>query len=386
METVATIEECRLGHAETLQRAAAILAAAPGSIDLATEYRILAEGYRRLCHLLGEAAAAGGPGRTDGDAATAAGETAAPAVEAPGRMPLPLCMVCHKIHTDDKEWIGVEAFFARHADILFSHGICPDCVKQTYGRLGEQILARQNSLGEAHAPSRPKERAADDSLVQMRSVVERAIRENNPLASEVEKFFKRQAKLVRRFDKIVALSDSYQLQLREFNLRLELMAHTDPLTGVNNRGYFMELLNVELSRAIRHQRVLSVLLLDLDHFKSVNDTHGHAAGDEALRSVTRVIQASGLRKTDFFGRIGGEEFAIVLPETGLKSAAEVAERVRANLENAEIPVPGARLRVTASIGVSQCQAGDTEDSLLQRADHAMYLAKNGGRNRVCLGA
>lgn len=221
-------------------------------------------------------------------------------------------------------------------------------------------------------------------LQDMHSLVERAVSENNPLAPDIDKIVSSHAKLLRRFDKIVSLSDSYQSQLRELNMRLELMAHTDPLTGINNRGYFMELLCAELNRSKRHERVFSVLMLDLDRFKSLNDTYGHAAGDEALRALPRVIQASELRTSDFWGRIGGEEFAIALPETVIHGAYEVAERIRANLEKTAIMHHGKELFITTSIGVSEYRVGDTEDTLLQRADQAMYRAKVSGRNRVCL--
>ncbi len=172
--------------------------------------------------------------------------------------------------------------------------------------------------------------------------------------------------------------------LDESMRKLEAMAHTDPLTGSNNRGYFMQLLDAELNRARRHERLFSVLMLDLDHFKRVNDTRGHAAGDEALRSLCRVLRTSGLRQSDFFGRLGGEEFAIVFPETGMQGAAEAAERVRGNLEKTVVIHDGQEFNITASIGISEYRIDDTPETLLSRADQAMYTAKESGRNRVCL--
>ena len=164
---------------------------------------------------------------------------------------------------------------------------------------------------------------------------------------------------------------------------LTLMAHTDPLTGINNRGHFMELLGGELERAKRYGRVFSVLMLDLDHFKSVNDSRGHAAGDEALHTLCRTLQTSGLRTSDFFGRIGGEEFAVAFPETDAQKVAEVAERLRGNLEKTAVLHDGCEFFITASIGISEYQTGDTQETLLNRADKAMYRAKETGRNRVC---
>ncbi|MDD2737109.1 MAG: diguanylate cyclase [Desulfuromonadaceae bacterium] len=165
--------------------------------------------------------------------------------------------------------------------------------------------------------------------------------------------------------------------------KLTLMAHTDPLTGINNRGHFLELLGMETERTERYERVFSVLMLDLDHFKSVNDSRGHAAGDEALHTLCRILRTSGLRASDFFGRIGGEEFAVAFPETDAQGAAEAAERIRENLEKTAVFYDESEFFITASIGVSEYKTGDTQETLLSRADKAMYRAKDTGRNRVC---
>jgi diguanylate cyclase (GGDEF)-like protein/PAS domain S-box-containing protein len=170
---------------------------------------------------------------------------------------------------------------------------------------------------------------------------------------------------------------------KRFEKMLSQQARTDQMTGVNNRGYFLELLDVEIERASRYGRPLCLLMLDLDHFKSVNDTRGHAAGDEAIRTLTRVLQSSGLRKSDFLGRMGGEEFAVALPETTLQEAADAAERVRSLMAETPICYASENFSVTVSIGISEYRAGDSQETLLQRADQAMYQAKQAGRNRVC---
>lgn len=178
----------------------------------------------------------------------------------------------------------------------------------------------------------------------------------------------------------------FKLNKRILDMQHELqrMVHIDQLTGINNRGRFMELLNMEIDRARRYDRTFSLLMLDLDHFKSVNDTHGHAAGDEALRTMARVLQTSGLRQCDFLGRIGGEEFAVTLPETTLNHAAIVAERIGTNLAATPIVFENKEFFITASIGVAENIIGDTQESIMGRADQAMYNAKNAGRNRVSL--
>jgi diguanylate cyclase (GGDEF)-like protein len=172
-------------------------------------------------------------------------------------------------------------------------------------------------------------------------------------------------------------------QLEETIHQLEKASRTDPLTGINNRGYFMQLLSAEVERSSRYGRAFTIMMFDLDHFKMINDTFGHAAGDAALRSFVATLQSSGLRESDFWGRLGGEEFSVVLPETLLDLALVPAERIRCILAETPVTHADASFIVTVSIGVCQYVSGDTAESLLSRADQTMYLAKENGRNRVC---
>ncbi|MCW8907100.1 MAG: diguanylate cyclase [Sedimenticola sp.] len=161
------------------------------------------------------------------------------------------------------------------------------------------------------------------------------------------------------------------------------LASIDSLTGVLNRREFMQRAKTEVSRLKRHEGALSVLLLDVDYFKQVNDTHGHPAGDRVLRIIAQST-AAALREEDVLGRIGGEEFAIFLPSTDLVSGLGTAERIRAAVESLRIQLGEVELSVTVSIGVSEFVAGESSiDPALGRADRALYQAKEGGRNRVC---
>lgn len=163
---------------------------------------------------------------------------------------------------------------------------------------------------------------------------------------------------------------------------LRRLATTDLLTGLRNRAYFMDGAEAELRRSERFGRTVAVLMADLDHFKRINDHFGHAAGDEALRVFSAILRET-TRAVDLLGRIGGEEFAILLPETGRAAALGVAERLRAAVEQASVAFQeSVPIRFTVSVGVTVLQPGDTLDSLLARADDALYAAKNGGRNRV----
>jgi two-component system cell cycle response regulator len=161
-----------------------------------------------------------------------------------------------------------------------------------------------------------------------------------------------------------------------------MLATTDALTGLMNRRAFLEWSTREALRAHRYRDALTAVLLDVDHFKQINDRRGHAAGDLVLARVADVL-GSSVRSCDVVARWGGEEFVIALPSTGLAGATEVAERVRARLEGKVIDGPdGDRIPVTASFGVAELGRGETIEALVGRADEAMYRAKTGGRNRV----
>ena len=176
--------------------------------------------------------------------------------------------------------------------------------------------------------------------------------------------------------------------LVQANRRLLQLALTDPLTGVANRRKLDEVLELELSRAQRHETHLAMMLCDIDHFKQYNDCYGHAAGDECLRAVAKVLSAIFKRAGETCARYGGEEFAVVLPSENNERASERAEMARKalwnlGLEHKTSPVAA---RVTLSIGVAVKQLGIPENAgqLLQRADTALYRAKQNGRNQVVL--
>lgn len=165
---------------------------------------------------------------------------------------------------------------------------------------------------------------------------------------------------------------------------LERRAYYDYLTGLANRRYFLESAEHELTRALRYGSELSIVMMDVDHFKQVNDTYGHKVGDTVLQKLSEIARAT-LRDIDVIGRIGGEEFALLLPETGRDQAMEAAERLRTALAAAKVAMPsGLPLQFTVSLGVATLEGKDTNiDMLLNQADQALYKAKSEGRNRVC---
>jgi diguanylate cyclase (GGDEF)-like protein len=164
------------------------------------------------------------------------------------------------------------------------------------------------------------------------------------------------------------------------------LANVDALTGLATRRNILQIAEREISRARRNRAQLALLLLDLDYFKNVNDTHGHAAGDRVLSSVARALVAE-MRTTDCLGRWGGEELVAVLYGSGAAHTEVISERLRSRVENLQIPVCDGigKISVTVSIGAAQWSPFDESlDSLLKRADIALYNAKNNGRNKVTL--
>jgi diguanylate cyclase (GGDEF)-like protein len=172
-------------------------------------------------------------------------------------------------------------------------------------------------------------------------------------------------------------------RLRDRERRLRDLAWTDPLTGVSNRRRFLELFAVEFERAKRYGEELSCVMLDLDHFKGVNDRYGHLVGDRVLVAAADAFRSS-LRAADVIARWGGEEFAVLLPHTDLAGAQAVAERCRRALEDVVVQAGAARVGITVSVGVAGFPDArlDGPDALMRSADDALYQAKSSGRNCV----
>lgn len=190
---------------------------------------------------------------------------------------------------------------------------------------------------------------------------------------------------LRTAQRVLALEHSLKRALEE----KRALAMTDPLTGANNRRYFMRHFARELKFAQRAGRHLSLLSIDADHFKRINDEFGHEAGDAVLQELVSRIRAGLRRETDWCARLGGEEFAVVLPNTPLAGAREIAERIRELVAAKQIRAVAAEIAITVSIGVAALETLDpttpaSVESLMRQADHCLYASKDRGRNRVTL--
>lgn len=182
----------------------------------------------------------------------------------------------------------------------------------------------------------------------------------------------------------------FWMSTAQLSLQLEVMAGTDPLTRLYNRRTFLRACEKELEISQRKQRPFSILMVDLDHFKSINDRFGHQVGDTALVAAVESMQDS-IRGSDVLARWGGEEFAALLPNANLEAAHVVAERLRANVARIELPVgmddgEASVVRMTVSVGLATCTEPEDIQAVMDRADRSLYLAKDSGRNRVLSGA
>jgi diguanylate cyclase (GGDEF)-like protein len=250
---------------------------------------------------------------------------------------------------------------------------CLETAPEDPGQLRATVHDLLRALRQSAREQRQLMRTGDRQQEQLR-LVGMELKEKSRLMEE-------QARHLR----ILNTSLAHEVESRKaLEIELRVLATTDPLTGVYNRRRFQELGQYEMAREARSPRGLSVLALDLDHFKKVNDEHGHGAGDETL---VRFVQACStcLRAMDTIGRTGGEEFAVLLPETPLAEACAVAERMRAAVAECAMMGSQGPFQITVSVGVAQMGPDEPFDALLARADLQLYAAKHGGRNRVCAG-
>jgi len=173
-----------------------------------------------------------------------------------------------------------------------------------------------------------------------------------------------------------------KMELEEANIELKRLSQTDRLTNLNNRGYWEECLQREFQRQRRTQHISSLLIFDIDHFKRVNDGYGHAAGDEAILHLAKILRKN-LRETDIGGRYGGEEYAVILTETDAKHALIFAERIRRLVEASHVMYNEIEIKFTISLGIAEySDEFDNHQNWIEAADSALYKAKTGGRNQV----
>jgi diguanylate cyclase (GGDEF)-like protein len=298
---------------------------------------------------------------------------------------LPICMFCKKIRVDKDYWEQIEGYFAKHIDIAFSHGICPECLRERYGDLLPETEARERIATEVRARARSaateKIPDEDETVLAAEGLLSSSGGDALRLRTGLRRLTDRYRRLLRRMGKILLISDGYQARLMDLNGRLNLLAHTDGLTGLSNRHDAIEKLDAERSRAERHGGEFSVVIADVDDFKTVNDTRGHEAGDRLLSQLGRVFRST-MRREDTCARWGGEEFLFLLPETNVPSAEGLVRKLLAAVRRLEVPCQGGILKCTLSAGSASFRPGNSVNDLLRRADAGLYEAKRLGKDRV----
>jgi len=181
--------------------------------------------------------------------------------------------------------------------------------------------------------------------------------------------------------KVYSNITSVNKQLEKNNRELEKVAKYDTLSGLLNRLSLFHTIDIEIDRAVRTESNLTAIMLDIDHFKNINDNFGHQCGDNVIQKIGSLLK-QGLRKYDRAGRYGGEEFFIILPNSNIENSIAIAERFRTDIEANTIPCENNEIKITASFGVSEYKRGESRESWISRVDKAMYMAKQAGRNKV----
>jgi diguanylate cyclase (GGDEF)-like protein len=284
---------------------------------------------------------------------------------------LPICMFCKKIRVDEGYWQQMETYFARHIDVAFTHGICPDCMREKYGEIANVTKARERLGQEIREIARRGEARqipdADQYVSSAEALLDSPDAPPETVRTGLRRLSDRYRRLLRRMGKILLISDGYQARLMDLNARLDLLAHTDGLTKLFNRADATEKLEVERSRAERHGSSFSVILTDVDDFKRVNDEQGHEAGDLVLMALARSF-ASAIRREDTCARWGGEEFLFLLPEASASEAEAMARKLLEAARSLAVPYRGALLRCTLSAGVAPFRPGASLDDILRGAE------------------
>lgn len=209
---------------------------------------------------------------------------------------------------------------------------------------------------------------------------------NSPWKDEYAQLLKNYKKMYKQLIRLIKINDRQQSKLSQANTILEKHSKYDELTGICNRRMFNEMYDREWRRCIRYKHPISMLLFDIDHFKQINDMHGHQAGDEILKMTAQKIERVARRVGDLAARYGGEEFILLLPDTAKMAAFKMAEEIRKDIARTQVDYDGKMITITVSAGLATMvpDMDNQPEKLIKQSDDALYLAKRTGRNRICM--
>lgn len=247
-----------------------------------------------------------------------------------------------------------------------------------HGKVNEMFLTLKSVNGRIPVLMNTAERNGRYECVLLPMTVRQEYENELLLAKrQAEKIHRETAEAYTKLQELLEEVEGKKQELEKLNVQLQGLTITDPLTGLKNRRYLDEQLPQLMRRSLEAGKPLALLVVDIDHFKNVNDTYGHPAGDSVLQELAWKLQAE-TRGKDIVARMGGEEFVIVLSDMDTGEALETAEKIRGNVEHGEWK----HVNITVSIGVAAYESGDDPASLFSKADEALYHSKNTGRNRV----
>lgn len=221
----------------------------------------------------------------------------------------------------------------------------------------------------------------EEHLLQAYKLLERSNDKSIDWVTAYREMTSRYGKLLQHTSKLVKISDHAQKNLKKANSKIQEMADTDNLTGLLNRRGARKLIEEEVRKCYRNQTSLALFLMDIDYFKTVNDTWGHMAGDRVLKELAKDMR-NNLRVQDILGRWGGEEFILILPDTNQEGANTLSEKIRRNIEKTPIKAGEEKLKITMSLGGTFYDFSKNLDRNLDYADRALYKSKQNGRNRI----
>jgi len=282
---------------------------------------------------------------------------------------IPICSRCKKVRDDGGFWDDVETYIGKHSEAVLGHSVCPECSGGSRG-LAEAIPLAETQHDEADAEEQ-----------RLAVILANDAWNGHPLRSEYERLSLVFQKLARRLNKISRISDGFQTQLKHLNTALALASLTDPLTSLANRRAMLEQLERAAEAVSKGGPGFAVAMIDIDHFKRINDSFGHALGDVTLRALSETLRAT-LRAGDFTARWGGEEFLVLIAGADAETVRGYCEHVRAAVEELRIEHNGKRVRLTISIGVAFHERVLSYEDTIRDADRALYAAKSYGRNTV----
>ncbi len=292
---------------------------------------------------------------------------------------IPICASCKKIRTGDGYWRQIELYIAENSEASLSHGLCPECTTN-YMHLAS-VTDFPESVTQNSSINVSKIDLENPVISHNINILNNRHFDGTPLRGDLHRLLEKYILLEKRQRRIARISDKYQYEIKEIKEKFERESKIDYLTGLANRREMYRVMQAEIARVSRYGGNLSLIMFDYDNFKSINDTHGHEAGDMILQHGTSLL-LEVLRQEDTLGRWGGEEFMLIQPGNSREGVVHSAERLRLIIEQHPLQYKTVTIGATISLGIAMYHPGESLDDLVSRVDSSLYHAKRQGKNQV----